>query len=78
MFTVRFDFDYDEYKRNITRYQQTNTKPYHFTEVERRNITEACTTLARLSQSVISPGPLRNRLLRENFGTDGTLHCLKT
>jgi len=70
MFTVRFDFDYDEYKRNITRYQQTNTKPYHFTEVGRRNITEACTTLARLSQMVINSGPLRNRLLRENFGTD--------
>lgn len=70
MLTIHFDFDYDEYKRDLKRYKQTNTKPYYFTEVGRRNIVEACTTMARLSQLAIGIGPLRNRLLRENFGTD--------
>lgn len=70
MLTVHFDFDYDEYKRNLRRYQQTNTKPYQFTDVGRRAIIDACATMAKFSQLAIFTGPLRNRLLRENFGTD--------
>lgn len=70
MFVVRFDFDFEEYQKNIKKYEQLKTKPYHFTEAGRRNITEACTILARLSKLVIHSGALRNRLLRENFGTD--------
>lgn len=70
MFVVRFDFDSVEYQQNINKYEKLKTKPYHFTETGRKNIKEACTILARLSKLVIRSSKLRNRLLRENFGTD--------
>lgn len=79
MFTIRFDFDLEEYKKNFKMYEALKTKPLGFTEPVRNQITEACTVLARLAALVIQPGKLRDRLLREYFCTDtdpSLLACL--
>ena len=74
MFKVRFDFDYEEFKRNAS-YREQGTKPFQFTPEERLAITRACGMLRVMSQRATVSDRLRNRLLDEYFHThdDATL-----
>lgn len=70
MFTVKFDFDFDEYKKNVKTYKLNHTKPYHFSELARSQIRDACALLGIIAQQVVLRSPARDSLLREYFGTD--------
>jgi hypothetical protein len=70
MFEVYFDFDYEDYKKNIAKYKRQKTLPYHFTEPQRRQIYDACKLLPRLSGLATQKSPRRDSLLRQFFGTD--------
>jgi len=56
MFAVTLDFDYDEFKRNVERYRKTKTKPYHFTDQQRKDIVAACKLHQVKTHQLTSPG----------------------
>jgi len=61
MFKIQFDYDYETFKL-------TKKKELHFTEPQRRKITNACRELSKYSKLVIISSKLRSRIIGKYFG----------
>ena len=61
MFSVAFDFDYEEFRKRIEHFKRTKTKPYHFTPKQRADIVAACKLMAKASGRVASLSADRTR-----------------
>ena len=74
MFKIRFDFDFETYKKNVKHYKKTGNKPLHFTDTQRTTITNACKLMERVSRVLATPGAHRNErdaLVRKWFKKPG-------